>query len=390
MKNLWARVLALSLLALLVGQGLPVQSPLGSGPASSEAATVDQLSGREERKGVAAERYFYQQRAAPIDEVPPEALLRARRQATERVRSGALSAVAQGDIRGAAVSESPWASLGPQPIGSGYSAFGSGEHPTSGRVSALAAIDANTVYLSAASGGVWKTTDGGATWRPLTDSQPSLAVGAIAIDPTSSNTIYVGLGEQTFSGSSYYGAGILKSTDGGNTWSLKTASFFDRDRIGRIAVDPNNPSIVYAAANSGLAKSTDAGNTWTRMCFTVCTMTDVVIDANTNPSTVYLARGSVSGSTENGVYRSTTDKPHTASSFTRLPGTGANTFPTFDPSTANGTGRVRLSITRSGLPTLYAVVHDVNGDKLMGVWKTADSGTNWIRTAHPETSAGAQ
>jgi photosystem II stability/assembly factor-like uncharacterized protein len=392
----WARpaqVLALGVLAFLVAQVLPAQSPWAPRSISLAASATDQGESEENDDPYSREEHFYQQRAAPAKAVPAQALSRARQQVTERVRSGALNAVAQGDVRFSAVSESPWTSIGPQPIGSGFSGFGVGELPNSGRVSALAVVDANTVYLGAASGGVWKTTNGGSSWIPLTDGQVSLSVGAIAIDPTNPSTIYVGLGEQNFSTDSYYGAGILKSIDAGATWNLKTAPFFDRDRIGRIAVDPNNPSIVYAAANSGLAKSTDAGNTWARMCFSDCTMTDVVIDPSTNPSTVYLARGllrgSIGGSAENGVYTSTTDRPHTSSSWTRLTGAGANTFPTFNATSGAGTGRIRLAITRTAQPTLYAIVHDVNGHKLMGVWKTTDGGANWVQTAHPETSAGA-
>src|SRR5215472_3363822 len=94
--------------------------------------------------------------------------------------------------------------------------------PTSGRVTALAVhpSDANTVYLGAAEGGVWKTTDGGAHWRPIFDFEDSLAIGSIAIDPQHSNTIYVGTGDDqvNFGFNTLYGDGIYKSIDGGATW----------------------------------------------------------------------------------------------------------------------------------------------------------------------------
>jgi photosystem II stability/assembly factor-like uncharacterized protein len=109
-----------------------------------------------------------------------------------------------------------WSFIGPQPIDTPYT------YPVvSGRVTALAVDprNSNTVYLGAAQGGVWKTIDGGTSWTPLTDTEPSLALGSVTLDPSNPNTVYVGTGEENFSGDSYYGAGILKSTDAGATWS---------------------------------------------------------------------------------------------------------------------------------------------------------------------------
>src|SRR2546426_3216804 len=110
-----------------------------------------------------------------------------------------------------------WTSIGPQPINVGSSGFFpfSGTPSNAGRVAALAVDQKNTAgdiaYLGAAAGGVWKTIDGGLHWTPMTDNQPSLSIGSLAIDPSSpnSNTIYVGTGEQNFSADSYYGAGVL-------------------------------------------------------------------------------------------------------------------------------------------------------------------------------------
>src|SRR5206468_9545966 len=115
--------------------------------------------------------------------------------------------------------------IGPQPTltlaeqtGSGT---GVGAPYSAGRVAALAVDprDPKVVYMGAAGGGVWKTTDGGQHWTPLTDDQPSLATGAIALAPSNPDIVYVGTGEQNNSGDSYYGAGVLKSTDGGATWT---------------------------------------------------------------------------------------------------------------------------------------------------------------------------
>src|SRR6516164_2703663 len=115
-----------------------------------------------------------------------------------------------------------WTALGPAPIGSGAGA-------DSGRLSVLAAhpTDPNTIYVAAAGGGVWKTTNGGANWTPLTDNQGSLFMGAIAVAPSDPNIIYAGEGEANLGPSKllfnrddiYYGQGVLKSTDAGATWA---------------------------------------------------------------------------------------------------------------------------------------------------------------------------
>ena len=129
-----------------------------------------------------------------------------------------------------------------------------------GRVSALAIDQGNSdvVYLGAATGGVWKTTDGGATWGALTDTQPSLQTGAIALDPLNPDTVYVGTGEEQFSGGSD-GAGILKSVDGGSTWMQFSGPFVGpvgpdnyyggSAKIGGISIHPNNAQVLLAAVS---------------------------------------------------------------------------------------------------------------------------------------------
>src|SRR5947208_1469003 len=119
-----------------------------------------------------------------------------------------------------------WTPLGPAPINSGTAP---GTLTSSGRVTAIAAdpTNANIIYVGAASGGVWKTTNGGTSWTPLTDGQASLATGSLALDPLNSNIIYAGTGEENFSADSYYGCGILKSVDGGATWTTLGSSIWD-------------------------------------------------------------------------------------------------------------------------------------------------------------------
>ena len=105
-----------------------------------------------------------------------------------------------------------WESLGPAPITNG---------PYTGRVSAIvcSATNPDLYYAAGADGGVWRTDDGGTTWRPLTDHLPRCAIGALALDPQNEDVVYAGSGEANFASHSRYGAGLYKSTDGGETWA---------------------------------------------------------------------------------------------------------------------------------------------------------------------------
>jgi len=165
-----------------------------------------------------------------------------------------------------------WQSIGPQPTnGSIWGINGTlYTSPTSGRVSALAVDPTNPqrVYAGGAQGGIWRTTDGGVTWTALTDQQASLAIGSIGLDPANPQIIYVGTGETNLSGDSYYGAGILKSTDGGNSWTLlDNGGAFRGAHIGGVSVRPGDSNTVLAAvvggAASGIYRSTNGGQTWT-------------------------------------------------------------------------------------------------------------------------------
>src|SRR5260370_6722276 len=154
------------------------------------------------------------------------------------------------------ISRSQWTFIGPRPT----------IHPvfqfTSGRVTGLAIDprDANVVYAATGGGGVWKTTDGGATWSPLTDTQPSLVIGAIALDPSNPDTGYAGTGQGLNVPTDHYGVGILKSTDRGATWiNLPGPSGASLNAIGQgakftaFAVHPADGRIVLAAAAPALA-----------------------------------------------------------------------------------------------------------------------------------------
>jgi hypothetical protein len=203
---------------------------------------------------------------------------------------------------GIPINSTTWTALGPQPVTTGTTP---GSLSVSGRISAIAVDpnNSNSIYAATAGGGVWKSSNGGSTWTALTDSQSTLFTGAIAIDPENSSTIYAGTGNPSISNLSFTGKGILKSTNGGSTWTLLGSAYFNRKTISQIVVDPTNSNTIYAAVagagingttgGTGVWKSTDGGNTWTNTTTAISTSdsyTDLVIDPS-NPQTLYTAIG---------------------------------------------------------------------------------------------------
>jgi photosystem II stability/assembly factor-like uncharacterized protein len=199
-------------------------------------------------------------------------------------RANAVAAIASMPALSPAAGQ--WLFLGPCSIANGQGLSASGECgppariTVTGRVTAIG-FGAEGIYVGSASGGVWKSTDGGASWAPLTDQQPSLAVGALAVLPGPPDTIYVGTVEGNNGCDNLYGQGVLMSSDGGMTWTQLGAATFDGLTFTRLAVTPGNPNVIYAAtsfgytnggagecfpvsnATAGLYKSGDGGQTWT-------------------------------------------------------------------------------------------------------------------------------
>jgi photosystem II stability/assembly factor-like uncharacterized protein len=292
-----------------------------------------------------------------------------------------------------------WTSQGPLPIASNGpdgSVYYSGQPPYSGRVTAIALdpTDTQVAYVGGAAGGVWKTSDGGVTWTPVFDAQPSLAIGSIAVDPSDPQTIFVGTGEANWTGDAYFGAGIFRSTDGGATWSqVGTPGQFDGCYIADMAVVPGAAGTVLAAvqstgylesptspcvdngAGSGIWRSIDDGATWThvfagsaRGSYFPLGTADLTVDPTT-PSTWY------AGDWDDGIVKST-DAGQTW--------TAANVgFP------ASKAGRIMITAGTGG--RLYAVAGDcdflcqMGRGGLMGVFTSSDSGATWAKVASPKS-----
>ncbi len=155
-----------------------------------------------------------------------------------------------------------WRNLGPYTIPNGQT-YGSSRVNVSGRVAAIAVDPHNAAHVlcGAANGGVWESFDRGASWAPRTDYATTTAVGAIAYDPSSPTTVYCGTGEGNWW--SWLGAGILRSTDGGSTWSTLCTNPFVGQGFYELRVDPANRLHLLAGTTSGLYVSTDGGVNWT-------------------------------------------------------------------------------------------------------------------------------
>src|SRR6266436_1119793 len=157
---------------------------------------------------------------------------------------------------------------------SGLGARNIGSAAMSGRITSVAGVKEGqrlTVYVGAASGGVWKSVNGGTTFKPVFDKQPVQSIGAITIDPKNPKVIWVGTGEAWTRNSVSIGDGIYKSVDGGDNWV--NVGLKDSERIAKILVDPSSTNTVYVCApgklwsdgdERGLYKTTDGGKTWIR------------------------------------------------------------------------------------------------------------------------------
>lgn len=162
--------------------------------------------------------------------------------------------------------EQGWRPLGPFSIPHGQT-YGKGRGsrpPVAGRIVAVAVDPGNAdhILIGAGGGGVWETRDAGKTWNPRTDDQPSLSMGAIAFDPTNPLIVYAGTGEGD--SESALGVGVLKSTDGGTTWSQHAIQPFEGIGFYDLLVDPLNGNHILAATTGGLFESTNGGSTWTQ------------------------------------------------------------------------------------------------------------------------------
>ncbi|MBS0010115.1 MAG: hypothetical protein KFF49_01810, partial [Bacteroidales bacterium] len=259
---------------------------------------------------------------------------------------------------------------------------------TSGRISDIAVNPDNhkEFWVTAAAGNVWKTVNGGVTFDPVFDNEGSYSMGCVVIDPTNSNVVWVGTGENNNQRSVSYGDGVYKSTDGGKSW--KNMGLKRSEHIGMITIDPRNPDIVYVAAygplwsaggDRGIYKTTDGGETWEAI-LEVSENTgfnEIHMDPR-DPDVLYAAAHQrrrrqwtyLGGGPESGIYKST-DAGNSWTKINRgLPG--------------DDLGRIGLAISPADPEKIYAVVEaQGNGS---GFYRSTNRGASWEKRSNTVSS----
>jgi photosystem II stability/assembly factor-like uncharacterized protein len=272
---------------------------------------------------------------------------------------------------------------------SGLGARNIGSAAMSGRIAALSAVKENgrlTVYVGAASGGVWKSVNGGTTFKPMFDKQTAQSIGAIAIDPKNPKTIWAGTGESWTRNSVSVGDGIYKSTDGGESWT--NMGLKDSERIAKILIDPSDSNTVYACVpgklwsdseERGLYKTTDGGGTWNKILkggnlSTGCSM--ISLDP-ANPKTIYA--GLWDFRRKGWTFRSGGENA-TAPSGSGLfvSSDGGVTWNDLDEKSAKGLpakpwGRVAVSVAPSKPNVVYALIESNRS----ALFRSDDGGKTW-------------
>jgi photosystem II stability/assembly factor-like uncharacterized protein len=273
---------------------------------------------------------------------------------------------------------------------SGLGARNIGSATMSGRISALAAAREPsgkiTVFVGAASGGVWKSDDGGTRYRPVFDEQPVQSIGAIALDPKNSKNVWVGTGESWTRNSVSIGNGVYKSTDGGETWTH--TGLENSERVAKIVVSPKNSDTVYAAVpgplwsdsdDRGLYKTTDGGKTWKQILkgtnlSTGCT--DITLDP-TNPDVMLACMWDFRR--KGWEYRSGGESPTAPSASGLFRSTdGGDTWTEITPEANKGFpkkpyGRLAVAIAPSNAKRVYAFVESPDS----ALFVSDDGGTTW-------------
>ncbi|MFY9609687.1 MAG: glycosyl hydrolase [Blastocatellia bacterium] len=258
---------------------------------------------------------------------------------------------------------------------------------TSGRIAAIDGVnsDPRILYVGSAGGGVWKSINGGTSFKPVFDKHTQ-SIGAVTVDQAHPETVWVGTGESWTRNSVSVGTGLYKTTDAGDSWKLMGLE--DSERIAQIVIDPKNSDVVYVAATGhlwnsndqrGVYKTTDGGKTWSRVLFvdkdTGCA--DLAIDPQ-EPSVVYASLWQfrrkphffTSGGPGSGLYKST----DAGKTWKRL----TNGLPEGE------LGRIAIAVAHSRPNRVYAVVEA----KKSGVYRSDDMGETWTKVSASPSATG--
>jgi photosystem II stability/assembly factor-like uncharacterized protein len=269
---------------------------------------------------------------------------------------------------------------------SGLPARNIGSATMSGRVSALDAVDQDgriTVFVGAASGGVWKSVNGGVTFRPVFDRESVQSIGAVTIDPSNPKTVWVGTGESWVRNSVSIGDGVYKSADGGENWT--NVGLKDSEHIAKILVDPTDGNSVLVCATGhlwddsderGVYKTSDGGKTWKKVlaganASSGCALLGM---SSREPKTVYAAMWDFrrqgwtfrSGGPGSGLFKSTDGGDH----WTEVNDANAKGLP------PKPWGRVAVAVTPAKPQVVYA---NIEAEKGRGLYRSDDAGANWAK-----------
>jgi photosystem II stability/assembly factor-like uncharacterized protein len=280
----------------------------------------------------------------------------------------------------ASLSATAWTPIGPAPISVAPQFNQQFNGPVvAGRVNVAAAdpSNVNVMYIGTTNGGIWKTTDWldpSPAWTPLTDNQPSLVINEHCL------VVFPGNPQIIYAAASGPGGGVLKSTDGGATWSFLGNSVFDRVGLNAIVVSPTSANTVYVAvadngAPGGLWRSTDGGQSWANVTSASHSgaVTDVVMDPS-NPAVLYAGFTNANSTATNGIYKTTN---------------GGNTWGLLGNGVPVGNGvggdLIRLAIAPSAPATVYASVftQPTADNNLPTLYKTTNGGTSWSALTVP-------
>ena len=248
-----------------------------------------------------------------------------------------------------------------------------------GRINCIAfhPTDSATIFVGVAQGGVWKSTNSGASWTPLTDQLPIIRISDIAIDPTNPNTMYISVGDYGYLGISlqsdgrkrhtHYGIGVYKTIDGGNTWTETGLSLslntLDESLIRRVMVNPANPQELVAVGISGIYKSYNAGTTWTKK------NSSIIWDFEANPknaNTLYASTGYIASLNEGsaGILKSTNFGETWTALTTNIPAQQAQ--------------RVEMAISATDTNYIYAITCGLDRG-FEGFYRSTNAGTTWTK-----------
>ena len=269
---------------------------------------------------------------------------------------------------------------------SGLPARNIGSAAMSGRVAAVDAVDENgriTVFVGAASGGVWKSVDGGTVYRPVFDRQDVQSIGAVTIDPSNPKTVWVGTGETWVRNSVSIGDGVYKSTDGGENWT--NVGLKDSEHIAKILVDPTNGNNVVVCAmghlwndndERGVYKTNDGGKTWNKVLAGANGSSGCALLAMSaqEPKTMYAAMWDFrrlgwtfrSGGPGSGLFKSTDGGDH----WSEIQDSNAKGLP------PKPWGRVAVAVAPSKPRVVYA---NIEAGKGRGLYRSDDSGATWTK-----------